>query len=569
MVVESRWKVDIPICSLQKWVFGSSFGPLPEKAQFIDPERPDSHVITQAGYRLRSKRIALGLQKAGLKPGNPVLLFSGNNLFTPTIFMGIQMAGGIFTGANPSFVARELAHQLRDSGAYILIAAEKSMGIALEAAAEVGLPRDRIYSFDDTAFDKTPGESQHGVRHWTSLHASEEEAAKFDWIEPVDPKETTCCLNYSSGTTGVPKGVEISHHSYVANGVAVEYMAELEPGYQEKKKRARQLAFLPMYHAYGQTYYMCNYPKFGMPVYVMPSFDFEKMLQHIERFKITGLMAVPPIMVLLAKNPATKRYDLSSIEEISCGAAPLGLEVMDEVAKQWPEGKVTPVQGWGMSELTCSATGWVRSEIERSPAVGEANPNSKIRIVRVDGGGEITAPHERGELWVSSPMLMRGYWRNPAATAATVHVDAGDGSRWLKTGDIAEIDRYAPGGKLRIVDRLKELIKVKGNQVAPAELEALLLDNPCVNDVGVVGVTIRGEEVPRAYVVPNPEKPCEERDIAEWMMGKVVRYKYLRGGVKFIDVIPKNPSGKILRKQLRDRAAKEVGDRTPTASKLA
>ncbi|KAI0528224.1 AMP-binding enzyme [Xylaria bambusicola] len=568
MVLHSRWEVPIPNCSLHKWVFCSSLGPLPDTPLFIDADHPETRIITRSGYRLWSKRIALGLLRAGLKKGDRVLLFSGNNIFLPTIFMGTLMAGGVFSGANPSFVARELAYQIQDSGAYILIAADASMEIAMEAAEQAGLPKSRVYSFDATAMDKQKGEARLGSQHWTNLLASEADAAKWDWEEPL-PKETTCCLNYSSGTTGVPKGVEISHYSYVANGAHVDYVDRLEPRALFKRKSYRHLCFLPCYHAYGQTYFLANIPHVGAPVYMMPSFNFEKMLQHIQRFRITHITAVPPIIVMLAKSPLSRKYDLSSIQAVGSGAAPLGLEVSDEAAKIWPTGAITVRQGWGMTELTCTVTNWDPNEPKRrTAAIGELMPNCKARLMKTDGSGEVTAPNERGELWVASPTLMKGYWKRPDATADTMHVDP-DGTRWMKTGDVAYIEKYESGGKLFIVDRIKELIKVKGNQVAPAELEALLLDHAAVADAGVVGVTINGEEVPRAYIVPKPDAKVTEKDIAEWLATRVISYKRLRGGVSFADAIPRNPSGKIQRRQLRDLAAKQVGDRKPTESRLA
>ncbi|KAI1764475.1 acetyl-CoA synthetase-like protein [Hypoxylon sp. FL1150] len=568
MVLESRWTVPTPTCSLQKWVFGSSFGPLPETPQFIDPDRPETHYITKAGYRLWAKRLALGLIRAGLKPGDRVLLFSGNTIFFPAVFMGILMAGGIFSGANPSFVAREVAYQLKDTGATFLIASDASMEIAVDAADQAGLPRNRIFSFDATALDARPGKARLGSRHWTTLLASEDEAARFDWIEPADSSTTICALNYSSGTTGVPKGVEITHYSYVANGTSINYVDRLSADYDEKKKQARRLGFLPMYHAYGQTYFICNYPKESIPLYIMPVFNFEKMLQNIEKFRIDSLVAVPPILVLLAKSPLSRKYDLSSLTIIGSGAAPLGTEVCEEVESLSPSGSVMVRQGWGMTETTCGVTGFDANQPGKSGAVGELLPNCKARFMKLDGSGEITKANEPGEIWIASPMLLRAYWNKPEATAATIHVDP-DGTRWLKTGDVAFVEEYKPGGLLYVVDRIKELIKVKGNQVAPAELEALLLENKGVDDVAVVGVTINGEEYPRAYIVPHPEVKQTEQEIAKWMESKVVYYKRLRGGVKFVDAIPKNPSGKLLRKLLREQAAKEVGDRKPTAPKLA
>ncbi|KAK4449154.1 hypothetical protein QBC34DRAFT_99301 [Podospora aff. communis PSN243] len=568
MPIPSRWTIDIPRVSLQQWIFGSPTGPLPDTPIFIDPSNP-SNFLSKKTYRLLGKRVALGLQKAGLKTGDRVLLFSGNNLFFPSVFIGVLMAGGIFTGANPTFVARELAYQLKDSEASFLIVAEASVKTALEAAREIGFPLDRIYVFGGNtpsapelvmAENPAPGVKGRveGVKHWTELVAGNlNEAEYWGWEEPLDTTETTCCLNYSSGTTGVPKGVEISHYSYVANGAGVAFMQRLDPDWDEKRKRWRGLCFLPLYHAYGQTYFVANFAHLDIPTYIMAGFDFIKMLEYIQKYRITVLAAVPPIVLALAKHPLARKFDLSSVESVGSGAAPLGREVCEVVEKGVFKGNLTIRQGWGMTETTCTAMSWDPKTLAPSVGVGEMMPNCRGRLMSLDGKTEITKANERGELWVTGPVLMRRYWRKPDATAGTTHRDD-DGTVWLKTGDIAYVDKFAPGGIFFVVDRLKELIKVKGNQVAPAELEALLLDNPDIVDVAVVGVTIDGGELPRAYVVKNPASKATEEDIAKWMEGKVARYKQLKGGVVFIDAVPKNPSGKILRAQLRERAKKEI-----------
>ncbi|KAK0616079.1 hypothetical protein B0T17DRAFT_619648 [Bombardia bombarda] len=576
-IVKSRFTVPVPRCSLQQWVFGSACDPLPDRKAFIDPDRPDKHFLTLTDYRLLSKRVALGLQKAGLKTGDRVLLFSGNNLFFPSVFLGVIMAGGIFTGANPTFVLRELAHQLSDSAATFLIVAASALPTALEAAKTAGLPRDHIFVFDN---GKAGGSD--GTRHWTELLSGNlAQAEKWAWTEPLDPDNTTCCLNYSSGTTGVPKGVEISHRSYIANGVGVVFNSLRHPEQPAKRERARLLCFLPLYHAYGQTYFAVNMPHMHTPVYIMPSFDFVKMLEHVQRFRITTLACVPPVVVALSKSPLTTKYDVSSVEEIFSGAAPLSSEVADAVhdiftsafsstatttTKKYP---FLLRQGWGMTEMTCSTTFWdpdVRTP--QLPGVGELIANCAGKLVALDGETPIAKPGERGEVWVTGPTMMRGYWRNPKATADTITVDK-DGTRWFKTGDIGYWDEFKPGAILHIVDRLKELIKVKGNQVAPAELEGVLLEHPEIVDAAVVGVTIKGREMPRAYVLKAEGSKISEREVAEWMAGRVAPYKRLTGGVVFADAIPKNPSGKILRKILRERAKEEVGDIDPRAAKLS
>jgi acyl-CoA synthetase (AMP-forming)/AMP-acid ligase II len=327
-------------------------------------------------------------------------------------------------------------------------------------------------------------------------------------------------------------------------------MYHLRADWAERLQRERGLAFLPFYHAYGQTFFIANLPHLGVPVYVMTggAFDFVKMLRYIQQFRITTLTAVPPIIVALAKHPATRQFDLSSLESIGSGAAPLAREVCEAVEKLFPptpgtrEEQLFVRQGWGMTEATCTAMAWdPNTPIRGSGGVGEMYANCKARLVSLDGKQTpIERAGERGELWVTGPTLMRRYWRKPEATADTIFVDA-DGTRWLKTGDIAYVEDYKPGGIFHVVDRVKELIKVKGNQVAPAELEGILLENPDVADAAVVGVTIQGEELPRAYVVPRPGSKASEQDVARWMEGKVTRYKRLKGGVVFVAAVPKNP----------------------------
>jgi 4-coumarate--CoA ligase len=196
---KSRWSIPIPNVSLQTFVFGSPNGPLPDKLALADSVTPDTHFLTLATYRLWSKRFALGLIKAGLKEGDRVLMFSGNSFLFPVVVMGVLMAGGVFTGANPTYVARELAHQLKDSGAKFLLTADGSLEIACDAAVEVGLSKDNVFVFDEGVYAGKEA-ARLGVRNWSHLIQSENEARDFEWKEPADPKEALCCLNYSSGT---------------------------------------------------------------------------------------------------------------------------------------------------------------------------------------------------------------------------------------------------------------------------------------------------------------------------------------------------------------------------------
>ncbi|KAG4033008.1 hypothetical protein MFRU_005g00320 [Monilinia fructicola] len=556
MPISSRWQIDIPSTSLPTYLFTSATHPLPDKVAYCNASDP-SRYLTHSTFRLYSQRLAAGLLKNGLRPGDRVLLFSGNNLFFPVVIMGIIMAGGVFTGANPGLVERELVYQLRDSGARFLICGEESLGVGVKAAEEVGLGREGVFAFHDRLEGDGGGEGvgSEGVRNWRELLESEEVGRSFQWSEVGDPKETVCCLNYSSGTTGVPKGVMITHYNYVANSMQYKSLHELHPDTPERNKRAKWLCFLPLYHAMAQTIFGAVAPKRGIPVYIMKKFDFKEMLEAVQKYRITTLTMVPPVVVLLVKSPLTKQYDLSSVIDIASGAAPLSGEVIEEVEKLWPSGRVKLHQGWGMTEGTCSLLGWDPRLDPHPDSVGELNANCHAKIVDPETLEEVKHG-ERGEIWVQAPNIMKGYWQKPAATQETI-VNAADG-RWLRTGDIAYVDSQ---NRFFIVDRMKELIKVKGNQVAPAELEALLLEHPGIADVAVIGVTIEDGEVPRAYVVRSGNengKVLSKEEVVKWVEGRTSRFKWLKGGVGFVEAIPKNPSGKILRKMLREKAKEEM-----------
>ena len=265
--------------------------------------------------------------------------------------MGVIMAGGIFTGANPTFVARELAYQLQDSGATYLVCADGSLDTGIEAAKIAGMGLDRVFVFDNAVFDGRGGRRK-GCRYWGELIAPVEEGVGFAWDDLSTPElaDRTLALNYSSGTTGRPKGVEISHKNYIANLMQYNKQAELNPDYEQRNARTRWLCFLPMYHAMAQNIFIAAALRRDVPVYIMPKFDFIQMLEYVQKFRITDLILVPPVVVALAKHPAVKKYDLSSVEAVGSGAAPLGREVCEEVEGLWEPGRINVKQGWGMTE---------------------------------------------------------------------------------------------------------------------------------------------------------------------------------------------------------------------------
>ncbi|VUC25687.1 unnamed protein product [Clonostachys rosea] len=553
MPIQSRWAISVPEVSLPEWVFGSSFNILPDFKVFLDADQPDTNYLTFSDFRLISKRVALGLQNAGLRPGDRVLFYAGNSIYFPIIFMGIIMAGGIFTGASPLFGPAELGYQLRDSGACFLVAQDSRIKVALEAAAKVGLSARRVYCFDGSFPPTTENTSRpRDVKHWSQLLAGPVEANRFHWVEPANPREATCCLNYSSGTTGPPKGVEITHYSYVANGEAYTSMEMKKHSSRSQVGANTSICFIPMFHAAAQTTFAVNNPKMRITTAVMASYKLDKLLSHVEKFKVTTLVVVPSVVLELSRSSLTTKYDLTGVEDIICGTAPLAPDLAREVERKlWPNGSNFITQGWGMTELTCSGALWSSDDKEKSSAVGELVPNASIRIK--DGDEEIFEPNKPGELWFSGPTVMKGYWQNPNATKATIVEEKG--IRWLKTGDIGYVDKYGPGAKIHIVDRAKELIKVRGFQVSPSELEGVLLSRADIVDAAVVGILVNSEEVPRAYVVRNSS--VTEQEIMEWMESRVAKYKRLRGGVAFVHTIPRTQSGKIIRRHLREIASQQ------------
>jgi acyl-CoA synthetase (AMP-forming)/AMP-acid ligase II len=366
----------------------------------------------------------------------------------------------------------------------------------------------------------------------------------------IDPATDLVTLPYSSGTTGLPKGVMLTHRNLVANVAQCRPLIRL-------KEDERIIAVLPFFHIYGLTVLMNQGLAWGGAVVTLPRFDLEDFLRTIQDQKITRAFVAPPILLALAKHPLVDQYDLSSLTSILSGAAPLDEELALAAERRLRKGAdtgVTVAQGYGMTELspvshtTPDPGGEPPGVTTPAPkgSVGYAIPNTECRLID-PGTGRDAAPGERGELWVRGPQVMKGYLNNPQATADTLDADG-----WLHTGDVAVVDDE---GRYTVVDRVKELIKYKGYQVAPAELEAVLIGHPEIADAAVIGVPDKesGEELPKAFVVRGPGSSLTEDAVLEYMAGKVAPHKKIRF-VEFIDQVPKSAAGKILRKDLKARA---------------
>lgn len=474
-----------------------------------------------------SRRIAAGLAEAGVRKGDVVALHSPNSIAYPAAFYGATRAGATVTTVSSLATAGELAGQLRDSGARWIITVSPFLPLAVEAAgalAAEGRPIQEIFVCDRSD----------GYRSLADLLASTgpEPAPEFD------PANDIAVLPYSSGTTGLPKGVMLSHRNIASNLLQTDSV--YSPALGE-----RILAVLPFFHIYGLTSLLNQPLRGGATVVVLPRFDLEQFLRTIQEQRIEGVFAAPPIVLALAKHPLVDRYDLSSVRYLLSAAAPLDAELADACARRL--GLTRVHQGYGMTELSPVTTVLPLGD-QDPPAgtVGRLVASTELRVASLDDPGTDLGVGESGELLFRGPQVMKGYFARKSETDSMI-----DAEGWLHTGDIGYVDER---GYLFVVDRLKELIKYKGYQVAPAELEALLLTHPQIADAAVIGVTgSDGVERPKAFVVRASDSALTEEEVTEYVAARVAPYKKVRA-VEFLDVVPKSASGKILRRELRERA---------------
>ncbi|MER8042073.1 4-coumarate--CoA ligase family protein [Streptomyces sp. NPDC094032] len=478
------------------------------------------------------RRIAAGLAEVGVRKGDVVALHSPNTVLFPVAFFAATRAGAAVTTVHPLATAEEFAKQLCDSSARWIVTVSPLLATA-RAAAELAGGVEEIFVCD-TAED---------CRSLQSFLGSSAPEPVLD----VDPDEDLAVLPYSSGTTGVPKGVMLTHASVATNLAQLEPLMPMGPG-------DRILAVLPFFHVYGLTALMNAPLRLGATVVVLPRFELDGFLAAIEKHRINALYVAPPIVLALAKHPAVADYDLSSLRYIVCSAAPLDAALADACSARLG---LPPIrQAYGMTEMS-PATHLVPLTAENPPpgTVGKLLPSTEMRLVPLDDPGRDAAPGEEGEIVFRGPQVMKGYLGRPDATAAMI-----DEAGWLHTGDIGRVDE---DGWLYVVDRVKELIKYKGFQVAPAELEALLLTHEGIADAAVIGVPDEdGSEIPKAFVVRQPAEAAKELtadDVIAYVAERVSPYKKIRR-VEFIQTVPRAASGKILRRELRE--PREPRDRT-------
>lgn len=468
------------------------------------------------------QRMAAGLHARGFGKGDVLAIYCPNLPEYGVAFLAVASLGGINTTVNTLYSPREVAFQLKDSGARFLLTIPQFMDTVNAAVADS--PVEEIFVLGEAA----------GATPISQLLDNTFRVP----IVSIDPRNDLVALPYSSGTTGLSKGVMLTHRNLVANMILAGSMGHA-------RETDINLGLLPFYHIYGMVLIMALFLQKGATIVTLPHFDLELFLTIIEKYKLTYLSLVPPLILALAKSPEVDKHDLSSVRMIGSGAAPLGPELERIVAKRL---NCTVYQGYGLTEVSgASHVNPPEPENIRSGSVGLTLPNTRTRIIDVDDGRELGV-NERGEIWIKGDIVMKGYLNNPQATANCLDPDG-----WLHTGDIGYVDE---DGYLYVVDRLKELIKYKAYQVPPAELEALLLTHPAIADCAVIpSPDEEAGEIPKAFVVRRQDISGEE--IMAWVAGQVAHHKKIRK-LEFIDQIPKSASGKILRRVLveRERAAR-------------
>ena len=475
---------------------------------------PTGAAMTGDVLRDRIERLAGGLAARGFGAGQVVALMAPNMPDFAVVFHAVAYAGGTITTINPTYTAPEVAHQLKDAGATLLITIPAFLPQAVAAAAASSVREIIVIGQAD------------GHQNLDDMMA-----APLSAQVPVDLDRHVLVLPYSSGTTGLPKGVMLSHRNLVVNVDQIIPLLDI-------RQQETTVAFLPFFHIYGMNVLMNAFLSAGGCLITLPRFDLESVLTHIQTYKVRLMLVAPPVAIALAKHPMVGKFDLSSLKVVLSAAAPLGSEVSEACSKRL---NCAVIQGYGMTELSPLS----HAVPHRSPkpgSVGITSPNAQTRIVDpVTGANQ--GPGQEGEVWVRGPQVMLGYLNNPDATAKTMEGD------WLKTGDLGLID---DDGYLFIKDRLKELIKVKGFQVAPAEVEAELLMLPGIADAAVIGVPDdEAGELPMAFVVLTAGTNQDVAALQAGLRKRLAGYK-VPPRIEFIDAIPKSAAGKILRRVLRE-----------------
>ncbi|XP_071735588.1 4-coumarate--CoA ligase 2-like [Rutidosis leptorrhynchoides] len=495
---------------------------------------PTGTTYTFSQTHLLCRKIAVGLLSLGISKGDVIMLLLQNCAEFALTFMASSMIGAVTTAANPLCTAGEILKQFNSSNSKLIITQAQYVDKIRQHAKKSPL----IITIDEPP---PPPNNDNHCHHFSILSQANEHNLPSVEINPND----AVALPFSSGTTGLPKGVILTHKSLITN-VAQQVDGDNPNLYLKQDDVV--LCVLPLFHIYSLNSVLLCSLRAGAAVVLMPKFEITSLLEHIQKYRVTVAAVVPPLVLALAKNPMVGSYDLSSIRVVLSGAAPLGKELEDGLRARVPQAIFG--QGYGMTEagpvLSMSAAFAKKPLATKSGSCGSVVRNAELKVIDPDTRSSL-GYNQRGEICIRGPQIMKGYLNDAESTAATI-----DEQGWLHTGDIGYVDH---DNEVFIVDRVKELIKFKGFQVPPAELEALLVSHPYVADAAVVPQKdAAAGEVPVAFVVlSNKEMELTTEDtLKDYIAKQVVFYKKLHK-VYFVTSIPKSPSGKILRRDLRDK----------------
>ncbi|XAR61566.1 hypothetical protein NMG60_11016022 [Bertholletia excelsa] len=491
------------------------------KIAFIDAA--SGHHLTFSEVWKAVDSVSSGLSDMGIRKNDVVLLLSPNSIFFPIVCLSVASLGAIITTTNPLNTPREIAKQIADSKPVLAFTTPQ----LIPKLADTDLP---IILMGDRSIGRT------SAKIVTTLEEMMRRPPSQSRVKEQVTQDDTATLLYSSGTTGASKGVVSSHRNLIAMVQTVLSRFNTEGGDQVF------ICTVPMFHIYGLVAFATGLLASGSTVVVLSKFEMDEMLSAIEKYRATCLPLVPPILVALVNNAdqIKRKYKLESLQSVLSGGAPLSREVTEGFVEKYP--MVDILQGYGLTEST--GIGASTDSLEESRRYGTAgllSPSMEAKIVDPETG-KASPVNRTGELWLKGPTVMKGYFSNVEATASTLGSDG-----WLRTGDLCYVD---DDGFIFVVDRLKELIKYKGYQVPPAELEALLLTHPEIVDAAVIPFPDKEVgQYPMAYVVRKSGSGLSESGVMDFIAKQVAPYKRIRR-VAFVDSIPKNASGKILRKDL-------------------
>ncbi|KAM6556530.1 hypothetical protein CsatB_003549 [Cannabis sativa] len=475
-------------------------------------------------YRL-VQSMASGLHSMGISKNDVVLVMLPNSIYYPAILLGVLYLGGVVTTMNPLSSKTEIRKQVTDSKACLGFAQSGKVEFLHElGVTPIEVPENFNLDLNGDRFSS-----------FSKLISGE-----FDLVpRPLIRQQDTAAIMYSSGTTGASKGVVLTHRNFMA---MVELFVKFEASqYEYSSLKNVYIAILPMFHIYGMSLFVMGLFSLGSTIVVMKKFDINEVVKAIERFGVTHFPVVPPILTALTKTAKTvngKKFQ--SLKQVSSGAAPLSRKLIEDFVEIFPH--VDFIQGYGMTESTAVGTrGYNTKKFHNFSSIGFLAPNMQAKVVDWTTGSFLP-PGSSGELWLRGPAVMKGYLNNAVATMSTIDKDG-----WLRTGDIVYFDQ---DGFLYIIDRLKEIIKYKGFQIAPADLEAVLISHPEILDVAVAAAKDEEcGEIPVAFVVRKNGSLLSKEVVMDYVARQVAPYKKIRK-VVFTHSIPKSAAGKILRREL-------------------